>query len=146
MSTARQRRGFAGVTKLRKTLRRLEPEMIAGIQTVIKRGAKAIEYDMLVGIPKDTGETAQYINAKISRDGLTAQIGFVGKKAVQGGYAARFIEYGTKGYAKDNIPPQPATPFMSPAFDANKDWITRDARKEINVTLKNVSRGDGTNE
>lgn len=146
MSTARQRRGFAGVSKLRKTLRRLEPEMVSGIKDAIKRGAQAIEYDMLIGISKDTGETAQHISYKISRDGFTAQIGFVGKKAVEQGYAARFIEYGTKGYAKKNIPPQAATPFMQPAFDSNKNWITREVRREVKNTIDKVAQGDGSNE
>ena len=146
MSTARQRRGFAGVTKLRRTLRRLEPETVAEIKKVIVRGAQAIEADMMISIPKDTGDTASNISYKIARDGLTAQIGFVGKKAVEKGFVARFIEYGTKGSAKQNIPPQPARPFMGPAFDANKGWIVRDAQREIGIVLQRLAAGDGTNE
>jgi len=141
VSTSRQRRGWAGVNKLRRTLRRLEPDATKGIRNVIERAAEAMHYDMLVGIPKDTGETAQHLSYKISRDGLTAQIGFVGKKDVEGGYVARFIEYGTKGYPKRNIPPQPARPFMIPAFDRNKVWVTRDISKEIAETLADLASG-----
>ena len=133
MSTSRQRRGYAGVNKLRRTLRRLEPEATAGIKQVILRGSQAIEADMMINVPKDTGVTASHISYKISRDGLTAQIGFVGKRDVEQGFVARFIEYGTKGYK--SIPPQPARPFMSPAFDANKGWISKDIRREISDTL-----------
>ena len=110
MSTARQRRGLAGVTKLRRTLRRLGPEARDGIKEVLVRGSQAIEADMMINIPKDTGETASNISYKIARDGLTARIGFIGKRAVGDGYAARFIEYGTKGYPARNIPPQAARP------------------------------------
>ena len=141
MSTARQRAGYRGVTKLRRTLRRIEPEVTIGIKNVMERAAKAIEVDMLIGIPQDTGDTASFISSKIARDGLTARIGFIGKKAVEGGYVARFIEYGTKGYPKRNIPAMPARPFMSPAFDANRDWIVKDAQQEIRSVLFDVSRG-----
>lgn len=146
MSTARQRRGYAGVNKLRRTLRRLEPEATAGIRKVLERGAQGIEADMMIGIPKDTGETAAHISYKLSRDGLTARIGFIGKKDFEGGYVAQFLEYGTKGYPERNIPAQPARPFMGPAFDANRDWIVRDAQREIRNVLFHLTAGDGTNE
>lgn len=146
MSTARQRAGLRGVSKLRRTLRRIEPESREGIAKAVKKGAEAIEADMMIGIPKDTGDTAALISHKIARDGLTARVGFIGKRASEQGYVARFIEYGTKGYPKRNIPPQSARPFMGPAFDANKDWIVRETQREIARVIADISRGDGTNE
>jgi len=142
MSTARQRAGLRGVNKLRRTLRRLPSEVTIGIRNSIERGAAAIEADMMINIPKDTGDTAAKISSKVSRDGLTAQIGFIGKKAVEGAYVARFIEYGTKGHG--NVPPQPARPFMAPAFDANRDWIASEAQAQIRKVLFELTEGDGT--
>ena len=135
MSTARQRRGFAGVTKLRKTLRRLEPESSAGIKKALTDGARDIHFDMYTNVPKDTGETAYHLSYKIARDGLTARIGLIGKKDVAAGYAAQFIEYGTKGYPKRNIPKQRARPFMRPAFDRNKNKILQNINREIEKAL-----------
>lgn len=146
MSTARQRRGYAGVTKLRRTLRRLEPEVTIGVRNVLEKGAAAIEADMLINIPKDTGDTASFIQSKVARDGLTARVGFIDKKNREAGFKARFIEYGTKGSPKQNVPPQPARPFMAPAFDANRDWIVEAAKKEIGQVINEVAEGDGTNE
>lgn len=141
MSTAAQRRGYAGVTKLRRTLRRLEPDATEGIRKALTEGAEAMHYDMLSNIPKDTGETAQHLSYKVARDGLTARVGFIGKKDVEGGYVARFIEYGTKGHPAKNIPPQPARPFMRPAFDNNKAWMLKQINKAIERTLQVLASG-----
>lgn len=139
MSTAAQRRGLRGVSKLRRTLRRLEPEAREGIKHAIEKGAEGIKADMMILIPKDTGETAVLIDKKIARDGLTARIGFVTKKAQKDGYVARFIEFGTKGFPDRNVPAQAARPFMQPAFDRNKEWILRDCKREIAKALKKVT-------
>lgn len=141
MSTARQRRGLAGVSKLRRTLRRLEPEATAGIRDALERAAQTMHFDMLSTIPKDSGETAQHLSYKVSRDGLTARIGFIGKKDVEDGYVARFIEYGTKGYPKRNIPAQPARPFMAPAFDKSKGRVAKEISDEIGKLLAKLASG-----
>lgn len=52
-----------------------------------------------------------------------------------------WIEFGTKGNADLNLPPQPARPFMGPAYEANKDWIKEQSRRAINRVLERVSKG-----
>jgi hypothetical protein len=85
LSTTRQRRGFAGVNKLRKTLRRLDPEITKDIKVVLSRGAKAIHrdavnnaetanYGQIPGI-RDTGDLIRSIGIKYSRDELSVLIG-----------------------------------------------------------------------
>lgn len=144
---------YRGVNKLRRKLRRMGPEMTAEVASVIQKGAQAIEFDMITGVPVDTGDTRADIQSQVSRDGLTAQIGFLGKnrrlkdvgrvfKPSSRAYVARFLEFGTKGSPEHNIPPQPARPFIAPAFDSNKDWIKRDVRKAISNVIRDAGGSD----
>lgn len=139
--SSRQRSGLRGVGKLRRTLRRLDPETTKELREAVEEGAEAMLQDMVQGIPKDTGDTAALLDKRVARDGLTARVGMVTAKAKRDGYVARFIEFGTKGDPKRNIPPQPARPFMTPAFDLNKDWILTRARKGISLALERAARG-----
>lgn len=54
-----------------------------------------------------------------------------------------WIEFGTKGAPKKNIPPQPARPFMQPAYDLNESWILGRVKAGINKALDRASRGAG---
>lgn len=45
-----------------------------------------------------------------------------------------WIEFGTKGSARKNIPPQPARPFMGPAYLANRAWL----KSRVNAAVNNV--------
>lgn len=94
MSTARQRSGYRGVNKLRRTLRRMDPEITEGIREAIKRGATEIEkdainnartadYGKIPGI-RDTGDMINSISSSISRDGFSAIIGPEAKRARAG--------------------------------------------------------------
>lgn len=165
MSTARQRSAFRGVNKLRRTLRRLEPESLDGIKAAFKRGAETIHFDAISNAMGqgiyDTGDMVASIAINYGRDGLTAVIGpgadtvkinkspfnttlYVSNKAKTAAwnfFKAYWAEFGTKGYPAKNIPPQPARPFMAPAFDSNKDRIAREVQREIRMTLQKVSSG-----
>lgn len=52
-----------------------------------------------------------------------------------------WIEFGTKGNAKKNIPPQPARPFMSRAYLRNRTWAIRRVRDAVNRALERAARG-----
>ena len=75
----RKRSGFYGVTKLRKTLRRIDTETVTEIKHEFKEGANRIENDAAAGAFAqgiyDTGDTIASIETQIARDGLTAIIG-----------------------------------------------------------------------
>lgn len=169
MSTARQRSGFFGVTKLRKTLRRLDPEIVDGVKAEFRQGAEAIEFDaisnaMMLGVI-DSGDMVASITTKYARDGLTAVIGpgasvvrvnkspfntrlYVSQKSKDMAwqfFKGYWAEFGTKGDPERGIPAQPPRPFMNPAFDANKTRISRDVRSAVNLAMRQVSAGDGTN-
>lgn len=164
-----------GRSKLRRTLRRVDPEITSDIRQVVREGAQAIEADALSFVPVDEGDLARSIEYKIGRDGLTAVIGpgasaaeikrratgsafgqirRSGKRAGQRVNLSKankqryfqflkgvWVEFGTKGNAARNIPPQPARPFMGPAWLANRPWLIGRAQKALRIALQRASRG-----
>ena len=161
------KRGYAGFNKLRKTLKRLEPESKAEIVKVFESGASDIERDAIGGAYSaglyKTGDMIEAITVKYGREHMTAVIGpgadrvkiskspfnttlYVtdrDKRAAWQFFKGYWAEFGTKGSAKHNIPPQQATPFMQPAFDANKDHISRSVQAAVGKVIAKVSAGDG---
>ena len=153
-----QARGYAGLSKLRKTLRRIEPETTDGIRAVIEKGAKAIETDILINGQSHrlTGDMLASVDIKYGRDKMTAVIGpgaasvtvnkspfdttlYVSQKSKFNAwqfFKAYWIEFGTKGAPDLNIPPQPAQPFVQPAWDSNKPWLVAEVRSAVNKALQ----------
>ena len=155
--------GYSGIGKLRRTLRRLEPESTEKLREVMADGATAIEETMLY-LGREhvrTGEMLQMIEQQKGRDGLTYLIGpgaksirvsknpfdttqykqgIASRRAMQF-FKAYWIEFGTKGDPSRNIPPQPATPFVNPAYDVHKNQIARDAKAEVSKILKGLASG-----
>jgi hypothetical protein len=161
-------RSYQGVDKVRRLLRKIEPEMTQGIRNTIEKGAKAIEADMLMGVPVDQGDLARSISYKLGRDGFTAYIGpgadrakiiktgfkdvsvkytkagnlssasIKDKHALMQLFKAHWIEHGTKPHG--NHPGRTASPFLNPAFDANKSWILRELEDEIDGTIAKAAR------
>jgi HK97 gp10 family phage protein len=165
-STYRQRRGLQGVSKLRRKLRRIIKQADNSIRPAIEQTAYAIELDAQNFAPKLSGELALSIETKISGDGLgavigpgaksaavareargtafatrsTVKLGNVSKKKLFNFFKGYWQEFGTKGTPGKNIPPQPAQPFMTPAFDVNKDYGKRLIGKEVQDLLRRVAR------
>ena len=169
MATLSQRRGLQNVNSLRRKLRNMHKVTENSIKPVIEEVAEAIRLDAIDRVPKDTGELARSIEKKVSSDGLTAVIGpgakiaaiikrqsgsaFATRKA--GGiklskaskhllfqfFKGYWIEFGTKGNAERNIPPQPARPFMGPSFDINRQWGVNRVKDAVNNTLRRVADG-----
>jgi len=142
----RRRSGFGGVNKLRRTLRRLDPEILKGVQDVVTKGAERIAADARSIVPVDSGDLQSAIGVRLGRDRLTADIGISpggGKKRAAARsdlFYARFVELGTKG--GPNYPARPARPFMGPAFDQNEKQITADLREAITKAVKATSGGN----
>lgn len=162
--------GYSGMNKLRKTLKRLEPESVKGIKTELASGAESIWMDAVVTLQSKLsgngyGDLVASMTIKYGRDGLTAVIG-PGAKTVtinkspwntrlyvkdkQKHEAWQFFkgywfEFGTKGYPEKNIPEQRPQPFMQPAYDGNKNRIFKNIQKEISDTLFKLSNQTDTN-
>jgi HK97 gp10 family phage protein len=170
----RKRSGFSGVTKLRKTLRRVDPEITKGLKDIVSNGAASIARDMAMMAPVDDGDLARSISYKMGRDGFTAVIGpgannaqirskgfgEVKAKYTKSGaltkvtlrnkdarwqlYKALWVEFGTKT-GKKGSSAQPARPFLAPAMDLNRGRISRSVSAEINRILTKVAQSGRTN-
>lgn len=160
-----RRSGVQGAGKLKRKLRRIEPEITRGVRGAVGDVAEAIKQDAIALAPRDQGDLVRAIDAKVGRDGLAA---VVGPGAVAADLARRrtgsvfgatnlrlsaknqhlllqffkgyWIEFGTKK-GDDGSHAQPARPFMQPAFDLNRDWGKEQIRHAVSNALKRVSRG-----
>ena len=161
---SRRRSGLSGVTRLRRVLRRVEPESLRELKDAVREGGEAVKQDQIAGAPIKEGDMVREIDAKLGRDGLTVVVGpgarhvsitknpfgrtrkkmsAPSKRALFQFFKAYWYEFGTKGYSERNIPPQPARPFLGPAFDVNRAWILQRSREGIRLALQRASRGAG---
>ncbi len=156
---AARKSGFFGANKLRKTLKRLDPEITSGVKLAVKLGAEDISNDAAaIAYSKgiyDTGDLIDSIEVQLGREGLTALIGPGAKRLKiskspfnttlyvtdRDKYAAwqffkgYWAEFGTKGDPANNVPPQTPRPFMQPAYDANKGTMSTQIQKAVNRAL-----------
>ena len=169
MASKSQKRGFAGVTKLRKTLRRLDPETKKNVATAIEQTGIALARGVRARTPRDTGAMIAEVGYKVSRDKLTVvagvgagnasiqKIGFgevVVKRNKSGAktkvtirnekarwnlYKALWHEFGTKG--GNGAPPQPASHFHQRAFDAEEDAIKSRVQGAVSRALEMAVNG-----
>ena len=125
-STARQRRGLAGVSKLRRKLRRMPEAVQAPVKRAIAAAAEELRFEMLKRVPVRYGDLAGGIEVKLSRDKLAATVG-VGAKTTRArrevGWRAKFEEFGTIH--------TPAHPFVFPALKAMAPSIRKDIDKAV---------------
>ena len=130
---AGRRSGIKGVNRLRRTLRRLPDAVTEDIRNEIIYAAKLVHATALQTVPAKTGNLASLLSWKTSRDGLSARIGFIGRKATRKGFYARFLEFGTARTA--------ARPFLFPALESERDHIVKRLRRAVRKTLIRVSNG-----
>ena len=157
--------GFYGANKLRKTLRRMDPDISKNVKTVLEDLAETIAIDARgIAYAKglyDSGDMIDSIEYKIGRDGLTALIGpgasritvskspFNTKLYVTDRdkydawqfFKGYWAEFGTKGSPEHNIAPRTPRPFMKPAFDGNKLDGLKSINKAVNNALRYASSG-----
>ena len=154
-----------GITKLRRTLRRMEPEIRGEVQGAIADAAEAIKQDARSLVPKAEGDLARSIEVVFSSDKLAAVIGPGAKGArVQKRAASakrkgrevrlstrsrdllfqlskgRWLEFGTKGSPEHGIQPLATHPFMGPAFNLNERYAVDLVRKAVNRALRRVTK------
>lgn len=94
-----------GMNGLRRNLRKAPPEMRAEMVEATKTSADGLVAGMLQRVPRDSGDLASVIKAKVQRDGMSARVGpgARGKRdQKKAGYRAKFVEFGTV-----NMPAQP---------------------------------------
>lgn len=107
-----------------------------GLTAVIGPGARAAEI-----IRSKTGSQFGRFAKAGKRKGQKVNMRGANKKLLMMFYRGYWVEFGTKGSAKHNIPPQSPRPFMRPAFDINKGRAKSEIAARINQVLKTVSAG-----
>lgn len=91
-------------------------------EQVTKSGGK-IRKSGKARVPVDSGALKKAIRMKRSKDRLSATIGPQGK----GAWKAHFIEWGTVD--------QPAQPYMTPAYEENKNDYIEGMKKALNKAV-----------
>ena len=129
----RRRSRLSGVNNLRRTLRRLPEDATAEVVEAVSYGAELVHADALTKAAVDTGDMVSQISHKQSRDGLSARIGFRGKKANRKAFYAKFLEFGTIQ--------QLARPFLQPALEQNRRHIFDRIRTAVTRAMRRASRG-----
>ncbi len=135
---ARRRSGFSGVTKLRRTLRRMPEEINEPVKHAMKEAAERIGEEARANVPVRTGALRDALLVKIGRDGLSARIGYhptapgfkrAWKKV---GWRARFVEFGTVK--------TPAVFFLTNAWEANRRDLVKNVGKAVSRAVRRASR------
>jgi hypothetical protein len=138
------------------------------LRDVVRESLDDIEKDALGLVPVDQGDLAQSIEVKMSSDGLSGIVGpgvraaeivrratgsafgvtsakvnlsASNKHAIFQFFKGYWKEFGTKGSAEKNIPAQPATPFMAPAYEFNRPRIRDRVKSAIDRVLERVAGG-----
>ena len=124
--------------RFRRLMQRLPDSMTDPISRAIAESAEAVWADAVTRVPVDTGELQRAVGKRVTP--TSAEVGFDPKKFrrewKKAGWRAVFVEKGTKGSPERNIPPQPARPFLRPAFEANRRWIMERHRAAVARTLR----------
>lgn len=85
---------LSGVSKLRRTLRRMPETITADVKKQVLAAAQLVDRQQDAAAPHRS--ISENTTIKIARDGLTATIGLHGKRAARRGFLARIFEFGAK--------------------------------------------------
>lgn len=153
--------GIAGLSNLRRVLRRLPADVTSELRETIEFGANMILRDARARLAQRSKRTSRALVVKMGRDRLSAKVGIIGARAKKQAYMARWIEFGTKphslkkgsrsggkGRSAQRLASQkggwhpgvPPHPFLFPAYEANKQKLIRLIGASVDRTLR---RGAG---
>jgi HK97 gp10 family phage protein len=133
--------GIRGVPRLRRKLRRMEPDVRAGVVDALREGAEQVRDDAKSRVPVNTGALRDYIKVikGKSRDGLSWLVGLPKpksgrrKKKIEWPFYGIFVEFGTVKMR--------ARPFLFPAFESRKRAVFARVRKAVDTALERTARG-----
>ena len=94
-----RRSRIKGDFKLRGVLRRIAALDESDLPAAMAKAADVVLATQQQLSPRDTGEAANALQVKVSKNGLDARVGIIGKNDNSRFFYLRFVEYGTKGYA-----------------------------------------------
>jgi hypothetical protein len=130
------RRRVSGNSKLRRQLRRWPEELRGDLRMVFTSAGALLRDQIWLNAPKDEGDMADEATFRVSRDGLSVQIGYskrVGFKRAwkAGGFKALWQEYGTRHHA--------AQPFVSVSYREKLREILDHIDRAVNRTIRRAS-------
>lgn len=124
-----RRSKLKGSRKLRRIFKKLPRTATEEVREEIASGANEILLAARFLVPSDTGQLRDQLKAKVSRDGLSAKIGILGKRGRRDGFHGVFLEFGTKERQHrktgKSVGDLPAQPFLFPAFEVNRRPIIK---------------------
>lgn len=127
--------------RFRRLMQRLPQALTDDLSTEIARSALLVAAEAAARVPVDTGALRDSIGMRVTR--TSAEVGFDAKrfrrKWKKAGWRALFVEKGTKGSPKHNIPPQAARPFLRPAFEANRQQILQRHQAAVAAVLRKAA-------
>lgn len=145
--------GLKGSRNFRKLLANANRATEGEISKASTDIAKAVLADQQRLAPRDQGDLAGALAYRVSKSGLNVRIGLITRQARSDFYYARFLEFGTKGYAgqvrpgranrkryRVVIPPMPPRPFIGPSFDMNRDEYVRQMQEAKTRAIKGLAR------
>ncbi|MGP3631686.1 HK97 gp10 family phage protein, partial [Pseudomonas aeruginosa] len=94
-----RRSRIKGDFKLRGVLRRIAALDRSDLPRGMAQAADLVLATQQNLIGRDTGDGANALQVKVSKNGLDARIGIIGKRDNRRFYYLKFVEYGTKGYS-----------------------------------------------
>lgn len=130
----------------------MPPEITEGVKAEVASSAQQLLVKMQAGAPN--GVTADAMRVVLSRDGLTARIGLVGKRANRRGFLARIFEFGAKPHlmpTRNGVvlkravahPGMSARPFFFRPAQQDRPAIVARIRKGIDTAIKRAASGGG---
>lgn len=133
-----------GDFKLRGILRRIGNQMESDLRPAMVQAANlvlATQQELIPRDPNSSDHIEEALEAFVSKSGLDASIGIRGKKDNRHFFYGRFLEYGTKSYARGDstVASRPAHPWLRPSIDLNRDDIRLIISRAIASTLRKAS-------
>lgn len=137
-----------GASRLRKKLLNLPLEVQSELRTTIAVQAALVRNEMRSraptsqeGMPDDwEGKPREHlrdaIDIRISKNGLNARIGLIGKRVMKVFFFARFLEFGFKHSGSGKFI---KIPFMFPAWQAKREGVRAAVRKATLKALHTVA-------
>lgn len=141
-----------GMSRLRRKLHHMPEAVRDEVRPAMEDGAERIRDIARTLAPKGEGDLADAITPKVSRDGLSALVGFSRTKAgfkrawKKAGWRAHFAEFGTHGSWRREGGTMGynrgirATPFLRPAFRVALPAILDRIDAAVDRALKRASR------
>ncbi|KWT72373.1 hypothetical protein APY04_0167 [Hyphomicrobium sulfonivorans] len=105
----------------------------------MRLSAEELADELTVTAPRDDGDLAEAAHWRMSRDGLSAQVGYGNQPGFKrqwkrGGFKALWQEFGTKHH--------PAQSFIRPVFRGKLRVILERINRAVGRTLRRASSGD----